>query len=72
MRDPRFAYHRLERHEHANVARNYGILIETFLPLGLPESRPFWTERAERWSSQLVWEGADVPKDNRYINLIHE
>ncbi|MDR0939715.1 MAG: DUF2264 domain-containing protein [Mediterranea sp.] len=36
-----------------------------FLPLGLPESHPFWTERAERWSSQLVWEGADVSKENK-------
>ncbi len=34
-----------------------------FLPLGLPESDPFWASPAERTSSQKIWGGEDGPYD---------
>jgi len=34
------------------------------LPLGLPESDPFWADAAEDWSSKKVWSGVDTPTDH--------
>jgi glycosyltransferase involved in cell wall biosynthesis len=42
MRDPRFAYHRLERHENANVARNYGILHSRGAYIAMLDSDDEW------------------------------
>lgn len=35
-----------------------------FLPLGLPETHPFWTSEPELWTSKKAWEGVDFPKDH--------
>lgn len=35
-----------------------------FLPLGLPESDPFWAAPAEKWTAQKIWSGADFPNDH--------
>ena len=34
-----------------------------FLPLGLPESDPFWAAPPEKWTQQKVWSGEDVKND---------
>ena len=34
------------------------------LPLGLPESDPFWTDPPVPWTSQKVWSGVDSPADH--------
>jgi len=34
-----------------------------FLPLGLPADNPFWTSKAEPWTSVKAWEGDAFPKD---------
>lgn len=34
-----------------------------FLPLGLPADNPFWTGKAEPWTSVKAWEGGRVLKD---------
>ena len=57
---------------HASVAdwyTNNGSLYMTslaFLPLGLPENDPFWTDPAEKWTSKKAWEGDDFPKDHKW------
>ena len=33
------------------------------LPLGLPESDPFWSDAPARWTSQKVWSGETLPAD---------
>lgn len=35
-----------------------------FLPLGLPETDPFWSAPAEKISSQKIWDGEDGPYDH--------
>ena len=35
-----------------------------FLPLGLSDQDPFWTDPPQKWTSQKVWEGLDVPNDH--------
>lgn len=35
----------------------------SFLPLGLPADHPFWTDKAEKWTSQKVFDGDPFPKD---------
>ncbi|RXH58026.1 hypothetical protein GRAN_1336 [Granulicella sibirica] len=35
-----------------------------FLPLGLPASDAFWSGKAERWTSQKLWAGVDLPVDH--------
>lgn len=35
-----------------------------FLPLGLPESDPFWAAPSAPWTAVKVWNGADVPADH--------
>lgn len=57
---------------HPNVAdwyTNNGSLYITslaFLPLGLPDTDPFWTDPAEKWTSKKAWEGDDFPKDHKW------
>lgn len=34
------------------------------LPLGLPESNPFWKNPAARWTSQRLWAGESLPPDH--------
>ncbi len=35
-----------------------------FLPLGLPETDPFWSNPAAKWSAQRIWSGEDFPNDH--------
>lgn len=35
-----------------------------FLPLGLPESDPFWTQPGASWTGKRAWNGADVGADH--------
>ena len=35
-----------------------------FLPLGLPSSDPFWTEKDQAWTSRKIWCGEDVMRDH--------
>ncbi|RZK51867.1 MAG: DUF2264 domain-containing protein, partial [Pedobacter sp.] len=35
-----------------------------FLPLGLPDSDPFWANPPAKWSAQKVWSGEDFKKDH--------
>ncbi|MDR3711797.1 MAG: FkbM family methyltransferase [Puia sp.] len=37
---------------------------DVFLPLGLPATDPFWSDPAEPWSAQLIWNGQDAPGDH--------
>lgn len=34
-----------------------------FLPLGLSESHPFWTDPAEDWTSKKIWNGESLKRD---------
>ena len=36
------------------------------LPLGLPANDPFWTSKAEDWTSKKLWKGVDLPADHAY------
>jgi hypothetical protein len=35
-----------------------------FLPLGLPQTDPFWADPAVEWSSRKIWTGKDFPNDH--------
>jgi hypothetical protein len=35
-----------------------------FLPLGLPETDPFWASPPAKWSAQKIWSGEDFPNDH--------
>lgn len=35
-----------------------------FLPLGLPETDPFWADPAMKWSAQQIWSGENFPNDH--------
>lgn len=35
-----------------------------FLPLGLPETDPFWSSASEPWTAVKVWRGEDLPADH--------
>jgi hypothetical protein len=35
-----------------------------WLPLGLPESNPFWSAPAEPWTQQKIWSGTDIKTDH--------
>lgn len=50
----------------SNYYTNNGSLYMTslvFLPLGLPAEHPFWSDKAEPWTSQKAWSGKDFPID---------
>ena len=52
----------------ADVYNNSGspyICTNIFLPLGLPETDPFWANPAEQWSSQKIWSGEDYHGDHK-------
>lgn len=52
--------------ELADYYTNNGSLYMTslvFLPLGLPESHPFWSDPAEDWTSRKAWSGRPFRKD---------
>lgn len=34
-----------------------------FLPLGLPEKHPFWSDQAEDWTSKKIWSGKNIKRD---------
>ncbi|MFA7342984.1 MAG: DUF2264 domain-containing protein [Terrimicrobiaceae bacterium] len=34
------------------------------LPLGLPESAPFWSDPCAKWTAQLAWSGGEFPIDH--------
>lgn len=38
------------------------------LPLGLPADDPFWTSKAEDWTSKKVWKGIEIPNDHAYYD----
>ncbi len=40
------------------------IAATIFLPLGLPEADPFWSDAAVPWTSVKVWSGQDLPADH--------
>jgi hypothetical protein len=40
------------------------ICSNILLPLGLPDTDPFWTAAAEQWTSQKIWSGQDTPGDH--------
>ena len=51
----------------ADVYNNQGsmyLATAIFLPLGLPESDPFWASAPEKWSAQKIWGGDDFPNDH--------
>jgi hypothetical protein len=37
---------------------------EIFLPLGLPDTDPFWAEPDQPWTAVKIWKGMDVPADH--------
>lgn len=52
---------------------NNGSLYMTslgFLPLGLPATHPFWTDKAEPWTSKKAWCGMPFPKDHHWSDDI--
>lgn len=51
----------------ADVYNNTGSLYlcaVILLPLGLPETDPFWSAPAEMWTAQKVWNGLEVSNDH--------
>ena len=51
----------------ADVYNNQGsmyICTNIFLPLGLPDTDPFWADPAKKWSAQKIWSGEDFPNDH--------
>lgn len=52
---------------------NNGSLYMTslaFMPLGLPQNHPFWTDEAQACTQQKAWNGEDFPKDHRWEDKI--
>lgn len=37
-----------------------------WLPLGLPQTDPFWSAPAAQWTQQKVWSGVDIPVDHAH------
>lgn len=35
-----------------------------FLPLGLPETNPFWSDAPQAWTAQKIWAGENLPADH--------
>ncbi len=53
----------------SNYYTNNGSLYMTslvFMPLGLPETHPFWSDPAEPWTSQKAWSGKPFPIDGHH------
>jgi hypothetical protein len=49
--------------EYINTGSVY-LCMAVFLPLGLPESDPFWSRPAADWTSRKAWMGVDVGADH--------
>lgn len=50
-----------------DVYNNQGspyLCTSIFLPLGLPETDPFWANAPSKWSAQKIWSGEDFPNDH--------
>ena len=41
-----------------------------FMPLGLPDDHPFWTDKAQPWTQIKAWGGQIFPKDHRWQETI--
>jgi hypothetical protein len=39
------------------------------LPLGLPPADEFWSAPAERWTSQKLWSGENLPADHAMTDV---
>ena len=37
-----------------------------FLPLGLTEDNPFWTEPEQEWTNKRAWNGKAFERDDSY------
>jgi hypothetical protein len=46
-----------------NTGSEY-LCMNIFLPLGLPDTDPFWVSPAEPWTAVKVWNGQDIPVDH--------
>lgn len=42
----------------------------SLMPLGLPATHPFWTDKAEPWTQVKAWNGQPFPKDHRWDDKI--
>ena len=42
----------------------------SFMPLGLPDDHPFWTDEAQPWTQIKAWGGQNFPKDHRWEETI--
>lgn len=40
------------------------LCLAVFLPLGLPDSHPFWQEKDSLWTAAKIWSGMDIPCDH--------
>jgi hypothetical protein len=49
--------------EYINTGSLY-LCMAAFLPLGLPESDPFWNRPDADWTSRKAWNGVDVGADH--------
>lgn len=47
-----------------NNAGSPYLCTAVFLPLGLPDSDPFWSAPAAKFSAQRIWSGEDFPNDH--------
>ena len=47
-----------------NNAGSPYLCASIFLPLGLSPGHDFWAKPAEKWTSQKIWNGEDVPGDH--------
>jgi hypothetical protein len=59
--------------ETADWYTNNGSLYMTslcFMPLGLPASHPFWTDKAEPCTQAKAWNGQPFPKDHHWTDDI--
>lgn len=55
--------------ETADWYTNNGSLYMTslsFMPLGLPDNHPFWTDAPQPWTQVKAWNGKPFPKDHRW------
>lgn len=59
-----FAGHQLRMSEtYINTGSQY-MCMAVFLPLGLPETDPFWTGPYTEWSNLRAWKGEDIGADH--------
>ncbi|MHA4806682.1 DUF2264 domain-containing protein [Flavitalea flava] len=50
--------------DYYNTTGSLYLCANILLPLGLPDTDPFWSAPAERWTAQKVWSGQDFPGDH--------